>query len=148
MRGITITTIGMFGGMTYENEKIQDAIDATFIAQQEKVNAAAQLEAQADKNLRIKSEAEAMAGAAESVAKGIANGNLLKAEAEAKGILAVNDAIAKSTPMLIELKRVDVEKARMEKWNGKYPDTIAGEGAHLWVGLSVNSAIDKSVISK
>ena len=47
-KGITITTIGMFGGFTYENIAIQESIDKTFIAQQEKVVAAAQLEAQTD----------------------------------------------------------------------------------------------------
>src|SRR5678815_3906284 len=34
-RGITVTTVGMFGGMTYENPAIQKAIDETFVAQQE-----------------------------------------------------------------------------------------------------------------
>ncbi len=33
-RGVVITTIGMFGGMTYENGEIQKAIDNTVIAQQ------------------------------------------------------------------------------------------------------------------
>ena len=35
-RGITITTLGMAGGFTYANPKIQDAIDAVFEAQQDK----------------------------------------------------------------------------------------------------------------
>ena len=47
-RGITITTIGQFGGMTYENTKIQDAIDQVFISQQEKERAAAALATAAD----------------------------------------------------------------------------------------------------
>jgi len=33
-RGISVTTVGMFGGMTYENPAIQKAIDETFITQQ------------------------------------------------------------------------------------------------------------------
>jgi hypothetical protein len=49
-RGITITTIGMFGGFEYENEAIQTSIDNTFIAQQEKVITEAQFEAQGKKN--------------------------------------------------------------------------------------------------
>jgi len=139
-RGITITTVGMFGGMTYENPKIQDAIDQTFIAQQEKVVSKAILDAQADKNKKIELEAEAKAKASETEAKGIANGNLLKAEAEAKGIEAVNLAIAKANnnPMLIELRKIEVQKAQMEKWSGKYPDTVVGDGANTWVGLSSN----------
>ena len=33
-RGIAITTVGMFGGYTYQNKKIQDSIDGVFVAQQ------------------------------------------------------------------------------------------------------------------
>jgi len=137
-RGITITTIGMFGGMTYENVKIQESIDQTFISQQEKVNAKAMLDAQADKNARITSEADALAEAARKKAKGEADGNLSKAQAEAKGIEAVNEAIAKANnnPMLIQLKSIEVEKARVAMWNGAYPTTVVGNGANTWVGLS------------
>jgi len=140
-RGITITTVGMFGGMTYENPKIQEAIDATFIAQQEKVVSKAILDAQGDKNKKIELEAKALAQAAETQAKGIANGNLLKAEAEAKGIEAVNNALAKAAnnPLLIELRKVEVQKLQAEKWSGKYPDTVVGSGANTWVGLSPNA---------
>lgn len=145
-RGITITTIGMFGGMTYENEKIQDAIDGTFIAQQEKVVAAAILAAQDDKNKKIESEAKAKANAAETEAGVIAKGNLLKAESEAKGIEAVNNAIAKSNPMLLQLKELDVQKIKYEKWSGNYPTTVAGADANLWVGLP--SVEKQAVIAK
>ena len=48
-RGISITTIGMFGGFTYENPKIQAAIDETFVAQQLKVISEAQFLAQQKK---------------------------------------------------------------------------------------------------
>jgi hypothetical protein len=146
-RGITITTIGMFGGMTYENPKIQDSIDATFIAQQEKVVSAALLAAQGDKNRKIEMEALALAQAAETQAKGIANGNLLKAEAEAKGIEAVNLAIAKANnnPMLLELRKIEVMKVQMEKWTGSYPSTVVGEGANTWVGLGNNEASQKII---
>ena len=44
-RGIVITTVGMFGGMTYENVEIQKAIDNTIIAQQLKVVNEARFEA-------------------------------------------------------------------------------------------------------
>jgi hypothetical protein len=45
-RGIVVATVGMFGGMTYENPAIQKSIDETFIAQQLKVVAEAKHEAQ------------------------------------------------------------------------------------------------------
>lgn len=136
-RGITITTLGQCAGMTYDNDKIQQAIDATFITQQEKVNAKAMLEAQEDKNKRIKSEAEALAEAARTKAKGEADGNLSKFLAEAQGIEAINKAIAQANnnPQLVQLKSIEVEKARVEKWNGMFPTTVVGEGSNTWVGL-------------
>jgi len=147
-RGITITTIGMFGGMTYENKKIQEAIDQTFISQQEKVNAKAMLDAQADKNTRITSEADALAEAARKKAKGEADGNLSKAQAEAKGIEAVNEAIAKANnnPMLIQLKAIEVEKARVAVWKGEYPATVVGSDAKTWVGLGAVQPVAATVV--
>ena len=128
-RGITITTVGMFGGMTYENGEIQKAIDQTFIAQQEKVVAKAQLDAQDDKNLRIKSEAVALAEAATTKGKG-----------EAGALELVNQALAKAAnnPQLVQLRQIEVDQARVAKWNGTYPTTVAGEGANVWVGLGNN----------
>ena len=60
-RGVTVTTVGMFGGMTYENSEIQKAIDKTFIAQQEKVVNQVRFEAQQRENDRSELEAEAIA---------------------------------------------------------------------------------------
>ena len=56
-RGVTITTVGMFGGMTYENPEIQKSIDQTFIAQQLKVVNEAKFEAQKKENERMELEA-------------------------------------------------------------------------------------------
>jgi hypothetical protein len=149
-RGITITTIGMVGGMTYENPKIQDAIDLTVVSQQEKVNAKAMLDAQEDKNTRIKSEALALAEAARMKAKGEADGQLMKAQAEASGVQAVSKAIAdaNSNPQLVSLKQIEVDKIRAEKWNGQYPDTIVGAGSNTWVGLGSSSSTTQQILSK
>jgi hypothetical protein len=140
-RGITITMVGQFGGMTYENPKIQEAIDNTFVSQQEKVNAAAFLAAQEDKNRRINSEATALAEAARAKAKG-----------EADGIEFINNALAKASnnPQLIELRRIEVEKAHIDKWKGEgdyYPNTVVGAGAQAWVGLSANNPVE-TIIKK
>ena len=124
-RGITLTSIGQFGGMSYENPKIQDAIDQTFITQQEKVNAKAMLDAQSDKNTRITQEADALASAAAK-----------KGEGEAKAITFVNEALAKAAnnPQLIQLRALEVEGKRIEKWLGTYPAVVSGTG-NTWVGL-------------
>jgi hypothetical protein len=131
-RGITITTLGMFGGMTYENGQIQDAIDQTFINQQAKVNATALLEAQSNINERIKSEASAEAAAAVSRANG-----------EAEGLNLINQALAKAAnnPQLVQLRQLEVEAKRIDRWNGVYPNSVAGDGANVWVGLGASASV-------
>ena len=125
-RGITITSIGQFGGMEYENPQIQEAIDKTFITQQEKVNAKSMLEAQGDKNLRITQEAEALAEASRRKAKG-----------EADGLESINKALEKAAnnPQLLQLRALEVERVRIEKWQGTYPSVVSGAGANTWIGL-------------
>lgn len=127
-KGITITTIGQFGGFRYENEKIQLAIDDTFVAQQAKVKNAALLEAQKDANARIEMEATAQAEAARKRGAGDADARLSVFKAEADGIEAVNKALtqANQNPALVELKRIEVDKVRAEKWDGKYPTYYMG----------------------
>ena len=138
----------MVGGMTYENTKIQDAIDQTVITQQEKVNSKSMLDAQADKNLRIESEAKALAEAARTKAKGEADGALMRAKAEAEGVLAVSQAIAaaNSNPQLVALKQIEVEKIRAEKWNGSYPSTVVGSGSNTWVGLGKSEVVKTELV--
>lgn len=116
-KGITISAIGMFGGFTYENKLVQDAIDKTVQDQQLKVSAIAEEEAQEVKNRTIKLEAEAQAESAK-----------LKAQGEAEGIKLVADAkayeIEKATENLefyLKLKELEVEMEKLQKWDGKYP---------------------------
>lgn len=129
-RGITVTTAGMFGGMTYENPAIQKAIDETFIAQQLKVVSAAKFEAQQKENERIQLEAEGMAVKARQEALGLADARRTAALAEAEAIRQINKAAqeAQSNPLLLQLKSLEVEKARVEKWDGRYPQTWFGAG--------------------
>lgn len=120
LRGITITTIGMFGGFTYENSEIQKAIDGVFIAQREKEVTLAMFQAQNDKNNKILAEADAFAEAERRKAKGVADG---KAE-----LLKVAEKAAQS-PAFLQLEMLKVEIARIEKWNGQYPMYYLGMGA-------------------
>lgn len=128
-RGITITTVGNFGGFEYENKDIQKAIDATFIAQQEKVVNAAKLAAQEDANKRINSEAESLARAAKT-----------KAEGEANGIREISKAAAEAqqNPMLIQLKMLDIQMKQMERWDGKYPVYMMTTGSGPVPNLMLN----------
>lgn len=70
-RGVTVTTLGMFGGMTYENGEIQKAIDNTIIAQQLKVVNEARFAAQKRENDRVELEANATAERARRIAAGM-----------------------------------------------------------------------------
>ncbi len=130
-RGVTVTTIGMFGGMTYENPEIQRSIDGAFIAQQLKVVAEAKFDAQKKENDRIELEADAVAEKARREALGLADARKTAAGADAEAIREVNRALneAAQNPLLYQLKALDVEKARIEKWDGKYPTYFMGAGA-------------------
>ncbi len=122
-RGVTITTVGMFGGMTYENPEIQNSIDKTFIAQQEKVVNQARFEAQQRVNDRIELEANALAEKERRAALGQADAKRTIAAAEAQAIRDVNAALAatQQSPIFLQLKQLEVERARVEKWSGLYP---------------------------
>jgi hypothetical protein len=126
-RGVTVTTVGMFGGMTYENPEIQKSIDATFIAQQLKVVSEAKYEAQKKENERIELEANAVAEKARREASGLADAKKMAADAEAESIRKVTQALNEAqNPMLYQLKALDVERARVEKWDGHYPTWFTG----------------------
>ena len=141
-RGITITTLGQFGGFTYENPDIQKAIDNVFVAQQEKEKAAAQLAAVADINHRsealakqqgenAKLQAQGDAEAVRLTAQAQADAVRMKAEADAKGIQAVNNATkeAQSNPLFLAIRQLEVEIVKYNRWGGNVPTTlIEGDG--------------------
>jgi hypothetical protein len=129
-RGVTITTVGMFGGMTYENPEIQKSIDQAFVAQQLKVVAEAKFEAQKKENNRLELEAQGFAEKARREAQGQADSRRTAAAGEAEAIRVINSAAqeAQQNPLLMQLKALEVEKARIEKWDGRYPQ--------MWLGAS------------
>src|SRR5215471_6190926 len=131
-RGVTITTVGMFGGMTYENPEIQRSIDQTFIAQQLKVVAEAKFQAQQKENERLELEAEGLAEKARRDAQGQSDARKLSAAGEAEAIRLINTAAleAQQNPLLLQLKSLEVERARVEKWDGRYPQMwLAGSSS-------------------
>lgn len=127
-RGITITTMGQFGGMTYENPEIQKSIDNTFVAQQQKVVAAALLTAQHDVNEKAEQEFQQKKRNA-----------VLVAEGEAAAIKLVSDAAkeAQSTPSFLRLKELEVEAKRIDRWNGATPSTLI-EGSASGLSMFLN----------
>lgn len=127
-RGITITNIGMFGGFSYENAKIQESIDAVFVAQQQKNTTKAMLDAQTSINERMISESKATAQSVQEKAKGAAEGYVIeakgKADAVALELKALNDA--QSNPIYMELKKIEVSKEFNSRWNGSLPTQYIG----------------------
>lgn len=128
LRGVVITTVGMFGGMTYENGEIQKSIDNTVIAQQLKVVNQARFEAQQRDNDRVELEANAIAERARRIAAGDADAKKIAAFAEAQSIREVNKALAEArqNPLLYQLRALEVERARVDHWNGQYPTYFVG----------------------
>lgn len=131
VRGIVITTVGMFGGMTYENIEIQKSIDNTVMAQQLKVVNQAKFEAQQRDNDRVELEANAVAERARRIAAGEADAKKIAAQAEAQSIREINKALAEAqqNPLLYQLRSLEVERARVEHWNGQYPTYLLQTGA-------------------
>lgn len=98
--GITITVLGMKEGVSYENDKIQRAIDEKFASEQELV-------IQQNKNEAAIAKAEADAKA-----------KIMDAEAQAKANALLTESL---TPELLE-------KMYYEKWDGKLPYIYGGDG--------------------
>ncbi len=139
-RGVIITTVGMFGGMTYENPQIQKSIDETFVAQQLKVVAQAKFQAQQKENERIVLEANGIAEKARREAQGQADARKTAAAGEAEAIHVINQAAleAQQNPLLFQLKTLEVEKVRIEKWDGRYPQ--------MWWGASSSGGSTPNVL--
>jgi hypothetical protein len=61
---------------------------------------------------------------------GLADAKKTIAAAEAEAIREVNRALneAQPNPVLYSLKALEVEKARVERWDGRYPTYFMGAG--------------------
>lgn len=149
--GISITTIGSFGGFTYENPKIQESIDMVFVAQQEKEVAAAMLTAQKDKNERMKQEGEGEASKVMEVARGKAEAELLEAKGRASAIEMIAKATkeAGSDPLFIQIRTLEVLQEQVKRWDGAFPRFMmsSGDGKNnpmFMVPLPTSEAIEKN----
>lgn len=67
--------------------------------------------------------AEAEANAAKATADGEAYANLTVAKAQAEALRVQNDALSKNKDVL-DLRRIEVEKIKAEKWNGALPTNM------------------------
>jgi hypothetical protein len=116
-RGITITNLGITGGFVYKDKTIMDTLVKVFNAEQDKAIANAAFQAQEMKNKTL-----------ESAATGKAKAILTERKAEADGIQLVADAKAyemekakTDADIYLTLKRIELEKEKLAKWDGRFP---------------------------
>lgn len=131
-RGITITNLGITGGFVYKDPSIIKMLVEVFNAEQKKAIAIADTGAQLEQNKKIQLEAEAKAKAL-----------LTERQAEADGIKLVADAksyeieiAAQSQETYLRLKQLELEKTKLEKWDGKFPTYFMGSGEGMNMLLS------------
>ena len=143
-RGITITNLGITGGFVYKDKTIMDTMVKVFNAEQEKAIASAAFQAQDMKNKTVESEAE-----------GRAKALLTQKQAEADGIKVVADAKAYEIEkaktdgeIYLALKRLEIEKEKLMKWDGRFPTYFMGSGSgsspDLLLQLPADLAVKKS----
>jgi regulator of protease activity HflC (stomatin/prohibitin superfamily) len=114
-RGITITNLGITGGFIYTDATIQKTLVELFNAEQQQAIATA------------------TAAALQKTAQGKADAAKLQAEGEAEAIKTVADAKAyeiekaeKDLATYVELKRLEIEVKKIEKWKGDFPASYIG----------------------
>lgn len=125
-KGITITTLGLGGGLAYENPDIQKSIDQTFQDQQLKISAEAQRAEQEIKNKTIILQAQAQADKERILADG---------QAKAIGILV---SAGGRPELFYDLRALEVQQQAVSSWNGQYPTMFLGGSEGQMPSLLLN----------
>ena len=136
-RGIAITNIGQFGGFTYENPAIQEAIDSVFQAQQDEEVAKAEALAAQERKLALQLEGEGEAARILEVKRGEAEGIMLVADANAYEL----EVLHENPEAYMALKQLELEVQRLETWDGRYPTYLfqtGDSGADAAPGMLLN----------
>jgi len=121
-RGITITNLGITGGFIYKDKSIMDTMVRVFNAEQEKAIATAGFQAQEEKNKAVFAEAEGLAKALLAEKQAEADGIKLVADAKSYEIEKANE----DAETYLALKRIELERQKLEKWDGKFPTYFMG----------------------
>jgi len=124
-RGITITTVTMFGGFTYENPLIQSSIDKVFQAQQDKNVAIAEADAARERKEALKLKGEGIAAQVVEKAKGEALAVQTIADAKAYELQKLNE----NPEAYVKLKQLEIQQNALDVWDGRYPVFLmSGDG--------------------
>jgi len=135
-QGITIyPSMGLIGGLMYDNPKIQASLDEVFIAQNREEKAKADVRAQIQENEREV-----------SIEKAEADKRKIRADAEAYAINAVAEAIRNGGEEYVRIRSLEVMANAILKWNGSVPTTFAAGGSSgMFSHLLLNSpSVEKS----
>jgi hypothetical protein len=106
--GITISNIGYLGDLKYVQQEIQDSINADFIKQQEQ-------KAQATANKTALDKAE---------------NDVQIAEQDRLSMVKRKEVLRE----MIELQKLEIEKLKWEKWDGKLPNTVLSDESSVILG--------------
>jgi len=132
-RGITISVLGMKGGLVPENAEIQKSIDEKFKAEKE-------YQTQQAINKRNVEQSQAEAEAKLGAQKSLNQMKIEQAEADAKSVKIKASVLAdelKLKEMEVMLIQAEAELERARNWNGAYPQTLVtdSENANMFLGL-------------
>jgi hypothetical protein len=115
-KGIEIETLGLTGGMLYEDKKIQENINAEFASTlQAKIKLNERL-AQKEVNLQEIAQAET---------------------AKAVAIVFAQTSKIQSQMVQLEIAKIDAESRKIwaQKWSGQLPEKILPEGSNLMLNM-------------
>lgn len=132
-RGITITSLGQFGGFDYQNPKIQEAIDKIVTTQQDKDNAVAEAAAAMERKQALKLKGEGEAAQALEMAKGEAEAIKLKADAKEYEVKKA------SSPEYLKLRELELQLEHVKKWDGRYPTMMMGDTKGIMMTMPMPS---------
>ena len=134
-RGITITTIGQFGGFDYQNPNTQLAIDKVFQAQQDQEVAKAEAKAAEERKLALKLAGEGEASKILEAKKGEAEAIKLVADAKAYELEKLNQ----NPEAYLRLKQLEVKLKEIDKWSGDWPRVLFGGGESPMMMMNMDS---------
>lgn len=120
-KGVTITTFGLVGGLTYEDKEIQTAINDNFKSELEIKNRRNERIAQEEINTKELS---------------IAENDRKKAEEFAKAA----EARTKQMNLEIAMIKAQAQKIAAEKWNGQLPANILPQNSNILFPLNSSNS--------
>jgi regulator of protease activity HflC (stomatin/prohibitin superfamily) len=118
--GVELSQLGFVGAIRLPQNVVQ-AINAKIQATQQAI--------QVENELRT---ATAEASKQVATATGDANSRIARAKGEAE---ANRLMMASITPQLIEWKKLELQRAQIDKWNGTYPQVFAGQNFPMLMNL-------------